>query len=108
MNLKGNPTPEQLRELIARCDDLAGNHVLWVNPTGEGNITRLSDHAPFDEFDRTHPESPIRTEVFLAGNAYVGPEAAADDEWIAELFDLLRKEWGPPNGGPVQARVLRF
>src|SRR5687767_3941624 len=107
MNLNANPTPEQLRELIARCDDLAGPHVLWVKAGGEVDITRLPGDAP-DAFDRAHPDAPVRTEAFLAGNAYVGPEAADDEEWIAELFNGLLTEWGRTNGRSGAARVLRF
>ena len=35
----------------------------------------------------------MRFETFLAGNEYVGPEAADDSEWISELFDRLVTEW---------------
>ena len=42
----------------------------------------------------------IRFETFLAGNEYVGPEAAQDDEWIAELLDRLLQEWSRAKGRP--------
>jgi hypothetical protein len=42
----------------------------------------------------------MRYETFLAGNEYVGPEAADDDEWVAELFDSLLREWPRAKGKP--------
>jgi hypothetical protein len=40
----------------------------------------------------------IRFETFQAGNEYVRPEAADDDEWVAELFDGLIKKWHEAKG----------
>lgn len=31
--------------------------------------------------------------TFLAGNEYVGPDAAEDEEWVNQLFNALVKEW---------------
>jgi hypothetical protein len=89
MNLNANPTKEQLRELLARCDDLAGHHVLWVSREGEVTITRLPKVWP-PAFE-PGPEVQLYHETFPAGKEYVGPEAA--DEWVTELFEVLVEQW---------------
>jgi hypothetical protein len=60
------------------------------------------------EFQRDHPEMQMRCETFLAGNEYVGPEAAEDQEWISELFDRLVREWREVKGKADVAYVGRF
>jgi hypothetical protein len=93
MNLNENPAQQQLRDLLAGHDDTAGHHVLWVDSNGEVNITTLPRGWPPVEFQPASAEVKLRYETFLAGNGYVGPEAAEDKEWVGELFDRLSKEW---------------
>jgi hypothetical protein len=50
----------------------------------------------------------LRCETFLAGNEYVGPDAAEDDEWIFTLFESLRKEWSQAKGKPAVAYIPQF
>jgi hypothetical protein len=108
MNLDNRPSIDQLRELVKQCNDDAGDHVLWVSRTGDVRISRASRDQTSAEFDRAHPDMQLRFEAFLAGNEYVGPEAAADNEWIAELFERLGREWNNAKGKPVVARMDRF
>jgi hypothetical protein len=99
MNLDNHPTPEQLRDLLARCDDRAGNHVVWVKRNGDVEISviqhprvdvrRIQNEPAVLKLQEEHPEMQMRCETFLKGNQYVGPEAAADDEWLAEFLDIL-------------------
>ena len=105
MNLNANPTPDQLRELLRRCDDTAGHHVLWVKGNGDVVLSRLPRNKPVESFDRDHPEIRMRFETFLAGNEYVGPEAAQDDEWVSELFERLLREWEKARGKAEVAYV---
>src|SRR2546421_13074003 len=108
MNLNHNPTKEQLRELIKRCDDSAGHHILWVKKNGEVQLSRVpKDRTPVG-FEQGHPEMQLRSETFLAGNEYVGPEAAEDDEWVSELFDRLSREWAKLKGSPEIAYMDAF
>jgi hypothetical protein len=105
MNLNNNPTMDQLRELLRVCDDRAAHHVLWVDRTGEVHITELERKAwrppppPPDVLDN----AVVRFETFWAGKGYVGPEAAASDEWIADAFNWLLRDWTAANtrGEPV-------
>ena len=105
MNLNTNPTPDQLRELLRRCDDTSGHHVLWVKENGDVVLSRLPGKRPVESFDHDHPEMRMRFETFLAGNEYVGPEAAQDDEWVSELFERLLREWTKARGKPEVAYV---
>jgi hypothetical protein len=108
MNLEADPKEDQLRDLLARYDDTAGHHLLWVKRTGEVEITLLPHGQPVPSFEKAHPEMQMRWEPFLAGNEYVGPEAAADAEWVTDLFDRLQQEWRQAKGKPgvLQARRL--
>jgi hypothetical protein len=115
MNLDNHPTPEQLRQLLAGCDDHAGHHVLWVKRNGEVEISTIQ-HPYLDvcslqnepavlRLEQEHPEMQMRCETFLKGNEYVGPEAAANDDWIADFFDILGREWQKRKGRPEVAYV---
>jgi hypothetical protein len=89
MNLKDHPSIEQLRELIQQADDYAGHHILWVKKNGDVELTRIPVDKTPQWFQRKHPEMQMRYEVFDAGNEYVGPEAATDEEYLVKLFDSL-------------------
>jgi hypothetical protein len=98
MNLNHNPNSEQLRQLIGNCDDWSGNHVLWVKKNGEVLISVVADDLTPAKFENANPDLQLRFPTFLAGNEYVGPDAAADDTWIGEVFDRLQEEWGKVKG----------
>lgn len=98
MNLNSNPTPGHLRELIRKQRDSAGSHILWVKKTGDIELSLLTTGQSATDFEKRHQDMQIRFEAFLAGNEYVGPQAAQDDEWISELFDRLVKEWSRVKG----------
>lgn len=93
MNLNKNPTIEQLRQLIKQGDDSTGHHVLWVKQTGDVELSSIPVNRSALAFERDHPDMKLRFEPFLAGNEYVGPEAAGDADWMAELFEALVREW---------------
>jgi hypothetical protein len=104
MNLNNNPTTDQLRDLLRVCDDRAAHHVLWVDRTGEVHVTRVEKKWPVpqpgpDVLD----DALVRFEPFVAGNGYVGPDAAANDEWIADAFHWLLRDWAAAStpGTPV-------
>ncbi len=105
MNLDENPTKQQLRELIATCDDWAGSHVLWVTDQGGVQITTVPYGTPLRDFIRAHPEMRMHYVAFEPGNEYTGPEAAERDEWIDELFENLVTEWGKSRGQPGVRRA---
>jgi hypothetical protein len=104
MNLEKKPTIDELRALIGVCDDLAGHHVLWVAKNGDVHITRV----PKNQTPPVQPDMQLRYETFEAGNEYVGPKAAADDDWINELFEALTREWPRAKSEPVFEPIDRF
>ncbi len=99
MNLNANPTPDELRTLLRSLNDSASHHVLWVSKFGDVHVAPVSAPQP----DADMPDAQLRFETFLSGNEYVGPDAAADDEWVAELFDRLNREWQSAKGRPTVA-----
>ncbi len=38
----------------------------------------------------------FRLGTWLAGNGYVGPGAANEDEWIDRVYDVLQENWPNP------------
>ncbi len=105
MNLNNNPTPDQLRELLRPLDDLAAHHVLWVDRGGEVHVTKMERKAwrPPPPPQEVLDNAVVRFETFWAAKGYVGPEAAADDEWLAEALGWLIRDWNAANarGEPV-------
>jgi hypothetical protein len=108
MNLNLNPTMDELRQLLRQGDDCAGHHILWVRRSGEVELSRVPKGPPPVGFDKDRPDMQMRCETFLAGNEYVGPEAADDEEWVHELFDSLLKEWAKAKGKPEVAYLEEF
>ena len=101
MNLEQNPTLDELRELIEPCDDLSGHHVLWVAKNGDVRVTRLTKDLTPVGFQEATPDMQLRYETFQAGNDYVGPEAALDDDWLKELLEAIGEKWHQAKGKPV-------
>lgn len=100
MNLNNNPTTDELRALFAAADDKAGHHILWVDIAGQVHLTLLDDSVRLPDFSKTYPTVRIRFEAFCAGNGYVGPEAADDDDHVARYFGWLQFEWESANVAP--------
>lgn len=93
MNMNDTPTAEELRELIADCDDRAGQHLLWVSRNGEVQVSQVPRSQDAGSFAESLREMQLRFETFEAGNEYVGPDAAEDQDWINQLLELLTVEW---------------
>ena len=95
MNLNNNPTVDQLRDLLRPWDDRAAHHVLWVDRSGEAHITEMERKAwrPPPPPQEVLDNAAVRFETFWAGNGFVGPEAAASDEWITDAFNYLMRDW---------------
>jgi hypothetical protein len=108
MNLNNNPTKEQLAELLRGYDDRAAHHVLWVDRTGEVRITKLAKTWPPPEPGAdVLDQAVVRFETLVAGKGYVGPEAAADDQWLKDAIDWLSRDWATAktNGKPALIRI---
>ena len=79
--------------------------VLWVDRAGEVQVTELEKKwRPIPQpGSEVLDNALVRFETFVAGNGYVGPEAAASDEWITDAFNWLLRDWAAANarGEPV-------
>lgn len=43
----------------------------------------------------------FRLESWVAGNGYVGPEAADDPEWRKRIFNVLKSNWPKPSSSYI-------
>lgn len=91
MNLNSNPTLDQIKALVAACDDDAGHHCMWVGSDGEVHID-LAPDGPL-ALEEATPSMKLRFETFCEGNGYVGVAAAADDQHVRSLFNALVHQW---------------
>jgi hypothetical protein len=108
MNMENNPTVDELRGLIQGCDDRAGDHVLWVGKNGDVHVSRIPKNQTSADFEQAEPDMRLRCEAFEAGNEYVGPEAARDNDWIKELFRTLITEWPNAKMKPEVEHIGQF
>jgi hypothetical protein len=87
MNLKQNPTKEQLRALIANQVDSAGHHMIWVSVDGDVFVDTVPQGlTPIGYAKSLDGKIQFRLETLVARNDYVGPKAAKDEVWIDRLF----------------------
>lgn len=91
MNLNNNPTPEQLAELFNECDDLAGDHVLWVDSNSDVHISLVPEDTHFESLK--DQDMKLSYHPFKKGEQYVGEKAAQNSEWVKEFFDNLVQDW---------------
>ncbi|MCF5141748.1 hypothetical protein FEM54_31490 [Pseudomonas edaphica] len=93
MNLNNQPTIDELAEMFAAQKDKLDDHILWVGKSGEVKIDCLAPHTEEAEFDRTHRELAARLKMYRRGQGYVGKKAAADRNFIEQVFDTLNNAW---------------
>lgn len=90
MNLKQNPTKEQLKSLVASKDDKAGHHMIWVSFDGDVFIDLIPHHlTPSGYAESLEDAMQFRLETLQVDNSYVGPEAAKDQNWIDRVYAAL-------------------
>jgi hypothetical protein len=78
-------TIESLRALIASKDD--SNH-RQLRVTNEG-LLYLSDDVGNTNLDGIK----FAFETWLAGNDYCGPNAAADDSYVSNEYEMIKAAW---------------
>src|SRR5512140_416126 len=94
MNLSSTTSIEQLRELIAGCNDNQTSHIIWVDNQGEVHVTPIPEEAtPASWADGMRERMRFRFETLKQGTGFVGPEAAEDDAWMGRLYASLTKFW---------------
>jgi len=94
MNINDNPTQDQLRKLLANCNDMAGHHIVWVDRAGTVQISLLPpDLTPAMWSERLGHDLKFRLETLGCGNGYVGLAASQDEQWVGDLFRWLQRSW---------------
>ena len=94
MNTHQLPNLETLRQLVGKCDDLAGPHILWIDQSGKVDIALLAPgETPNSWFKANQRRVATRLECFSRGNGYVGPMAAIDEAYMRELLSRLHEAW---------------
>ncbi len=93
MNLNNQPTIDELAEMFAAQKDTLDDHVLWIGKSGEVQLDCLEPNTQEAEFDRNNRELAARLKVYRRGQGYVGKKAAADRNFIEQVFDTLNNAW---------------
>lgn len=94
LTLKDGFTKDDLRQLLASCDDMEGHHIIWVDHNGNVDITLLpAKLTPAGWGEMMEDKIKFRYETCQCGNEYVGFEAANNDKWVNELYNSLKKDW---------------
>ena len=88
MNLKNNPTIEELAALIRPLDDQNYSHKMWVDYDGDVHISIVPENE-----EKIHAKSKFRYECLDRGNGYVGPKAANDEEYVEKELEYLKRDW---------------
>jgi hypothetical protein len=86
-------TLASVRDLIGSKDD-SQHRQLRVTSDG---IAFLSDDVAADKLDNIL----FRFETWIAGNGYCGAAAAADDDWVREVYEDLRSNWPEPKSSYI-------
>ena len=81
-------TKERVRQLIAKGDDSTHTQ-LRVTKNG---IAYLSKEVGAVNIENL----AFRLETWVAGNGYVGSDAAKNDKWIDEVYKDLKENWPNP------------
>lgn len=93
MNLKQTPCAEELKRMFASLRDKNDHHVLWVCETGQVHIDKVEPGMDAQAFAQQRPSMRLRLKTYHRGAGYVGPKAAADDQFINKVYDCLMEHW---------------
>ena len=94
MNMTQKPTVTQLRTMLAKADDLAGHHILWVDKKGEVHLSLIPDQAtPRGWSEHYGDRIQFRYETYERKSDYVGKAVAADAAYVQHLLENLVGDW---------------
>jgi hypothetical protein len=111
MNLTTPTTIGELRRLVAAADDHAGEHMLWIDTSGEVHLTPLAVQAARTGAGIHTPAARLRFAAFAPGDGMVGPQAARNDRLIGELYFSILHHWlhaGDAPPGPLDVELDEF
>ena len=92
MNQKNNPTTIDLAELLMPLNDNASDHITWVDSDGEVHVSKIN---------LVKENAKFWYETLAAGNGYVGPQAANDQEYLEKELDYLKRDWSKDAKGYI-------
>ncbi len=97
---------KDLQALIATGNDREGPHLLWLAKNGDVHLTCLdSEGPPLLTMEQVFGGQCVYAhDALVRGGGWVGPEAAADPAWMAELHALLVKKWKRYKSPPPEWR----
>lgn len=102
MNMNDSPTADQLRTLIAPRDDQVGHHIVWIDKSGVVHVDTLDvENRPIAIEKKHRGDMLVRYPTLDQRNGYVGPKAAMNDKWIAQLLRELVQGWAERKTGTV-------
>lgn len=94
MNLKNNPTIEDLINMIAQINDFESDHIIWVDNEGNVRITSLPDNLTSSGWTIQNRKTiKFRFETFTSGNGYLGKNAVQNTAWLNRLYNALINNW---------------
>lgn len=94
MNLNQNTTAEQLKTILAECNDRHYGHLLYVKSDGNVRIKRFFEDNDYPIWVEDNPDDILlRFEYFNKGNNYVGVIAAQNEKWVRRIFEALQQYW---------------
>ena len=86
-------TKEQLKQLINSADDNFDNQIR-VTKDGYVFISRTVGAVAIEDLQ-------FRYETWDAGNDFVGPTAACDEQYIDDLFNSIKSDWNKKRNGYI-------
>jgi hypothetical protein len=101
---------KHLKALIATGYDNRGPHLVWLAKNGGVHLTSMDPEEPFVVTTEQvfMGQCVYAHEALARGGGWVGPEAAADPSWMAELHAQLTYQWkrykSPPPEWPHGVR----
>ncbi len=88
MNLKNDPTIDELAELFKPLNDNSSSHVMWVDTHGEVNISPVPANSGVIK-----EKAKFQYETLAFGNGYVGKKASEDLEYLEKELSYLKRDW---------------
>lgn len=109
MRFPSQASIKHLKALIETGRDNEGPHLVWLAKNGEVHLTCMDPEGPSVLTPDQVFVCVYVHDTLARGGGWVGPEAASDPAWMAELHAQLTYRWkrykSPPPERPL--RVLR-
>jgi len=94
MNMNQDTTTADLADVLMRCNDNSGHHILWVDFNGNVHVSQVPENlTPLGWAESMSGKVKFRYETFIRGNEYVGAKAANDQSYLEELLKNLERDW---------------